>query len=84
MNETLLHALAALPHGAEFRFVDRLTALVPVSTVSDGMGLNMTVISYRERVVFGYVACRELVPDLWDLIDDTRAAIDELAEAYGV
>ena len=61
-----------------------LTALVPVSTVSDGMGLNMTVISYRERVVFGYVACRDLVPDLWDLIDDTRAAIDELAEAYGV
>ncbi len=61
-----------------------LTALVPVSTVSDGMGLNMTVISYRDRVVFGYVACRELVPDLWDLIDDTRAAIDELAEAFGV
>lgn len=44
----------------------------------------MTVISYRDRVVFGYVACRELVPDLWDLIDDTRAAIDELAEAYTV
>ena len=61
-----------------------LTAMVPVSTVSDGMGLNMTVISYRERVVFGYVACRELVPDLWDLIDDTRAAIDELAAAYKV
>lgn len=61
-----------------------LTALVPVSTVSDGMGLNMTVISYREHVVFGYVACREQVPDLWDLIDDTRAAIDELAEAFGV
>ncbi len=61
-----------------------LTALVPVSTVSDGMGLNMTVISYRERVVFGYVACRDLVPDLWDLIDDTRAAVDELAEAYRV
>ena len=61
-----------------------LTALVPVSTVSDGMGLNMTVISYRDRVVFGYVACREQVPDLWDLIDDTCAAIDELAEAFGV
>lgn len=61
-----------------------LTALIPVSTVSDGMGLNMTVISYRDRVMFGYVACREQVPDLWELIDDTRAAIDELAEAFGV
>lgn len=61
-----------------------LTSLIPVSTVGDGMGLNMTVISYRDRMVFGYVACRERVPDLWDLIDDTRNAIGELAEAFGV
>ena len=28
-NVPLIHALAALPHGPEFRFLDRLTALVP-------------------------------------------------------
>jgi 3-hydroxyacyl-[acyl-carrier-protein] dehydratase len=29
MNDPLASALAALPHGAEFRFLDRLTALDP-------------------------------------------------------
>ena len=28
-NDSLAHALAALPHGPEFRFLDRLTALDP-------------------------------------------------------
>jgi 3-hydroxyacyl-[acyl-carrier-protein] dehydratase len=29
MNDAFAHALAALPHGPEFRFLDRLTALDP-------------------------------------------------------
>ena len=29
MNDSLTNALTALPHGPEFRFLDRLTALVP-------------------------------------------------------
>jgi 3-hydroxyacyl-[acyl-carrier-protein] dehydratase len=29
MNDAFAHALAALPHGPEFRFLDRLTALEP-------------------------------------------------------
>ena len=28
-NDSLTHALAALPHGPEFRFIDKLTALEP-------------------------------------------------------
>jgi WS/DGAT/MGAT family acyltransferase len=60
-----------------------LKALVPVSTIGDGMALNMTLISYRDRLNFGYVACRERVPDLQDLITDTREAADELARAFG-
>lgn len=32
MNDLLTRALAALPHGPEFRFIDRLTALVPGQT----------------------------------------------------
>lgn len=55
-----------------------LQAHIPVSTVGDGMGLNMTVVSYRDRIDFGLVACRELVPALWDMIDEIRIAIDEL------
>jgi WS/DGAT/MGAT family acyltransferase len=41
----------------------------PVSTVSDGMGLNITVQSYLDVLDFGLVSCRELVPDLWDLLE---------------
>lgn len=58
-----------------------LTALVPVSTIGDGMALNMTVVSYRDRLDFGYVACRERVPDLQSLITDTEESIRELALA---
>ena len=41
----------------------------PVSTVIDGQGLNITVQSYVDTLDFGLVACRELVPDLEDLVD---------------
>jgi diacylglycerol O-acyltransferase / wax synthase len=32
--------------------------------------------SYLDTLDFGLVACRELVPDLWDLVD---AIVDELS-----
>ena len=49
----------------------------PVSTILDGQGLNITVQSYLDSLDFGLVACRELVPDLWDLVD---AIVDDLGE----
>ena len=48
----------------------------PVSTVTDGQGLNITVQSYLDTLDFGLVSCRELVPDLWDLVD---YCVDEVA-----
>jgi WS/DGAT/MGAT family acyltransferase len=48
----------------------------PVSTVTDGIGLNLTVQSYLDVLDFGLVSCRELVPDLWDLLD---LCVDEVA-----
>lgn len=59
----------------------QLEHFYPVSAVADGQGLNMTVQSYCGRLDFGFVACRELVPDLWDLIDDLHASMDELLTA---
>jgi diacylglycerol O-acyltransferase / wax synthase len=47
----------------------RLEHYYPVSTVSEGLGLNITVQSYEDKLDYGLVACRELVPDLWDLMD---------------
>ncbi len=37
---------------------------VPVSTVVDGQGLNITVQSYCDTLDLGLVSCRELIPDL--------------------
>jgi WS/DGAT/MGAT family acyltransferase len=50
----------------------------PVSTISDGIGLNMTVQSYNGNLDFGFVGDRELVPDLWVLVDLLHEAMDEL------
>jgi WS/DGAT/MGAT family acyltransferase len=53
----------------------KLVHYYPVSTILDGQGLNITVQSYLDSLDFGLVACRELVPDLWDMTD---AIIDDL------
>ena len=42
----------------------RLLAYYPVSAITDGQGLNITVMSYCGTMYFGLVACRELMPDL--------------------
>lgn len=55
-----------------------LKAMIPISAVGEGMGLNITVVSYRDRLDFGLVACRELVPDLWAMTEDLVVALEEL------
>ncbi|MGI9598295.1 MAG: WSD1 family O-acyltransferase, partial [Acidimicrobiales bacterium] len=56
----------------------------PVSTVVDGQGLNITVQSYVDVLDFGLVACRELVPDLWTLVDYCVDEIGVLADGLGI
>ena len=58
----------------------RMLGYYPVSVVTDGLGLNITVQSYLDDLDIGLVSCRELVPDLWDLLDRLTGSIDELAE----
>ena len=52
----------------------------PVSTIADGQGLNMTVQSYLDNLDFGLIACRKLVPDLWDLCGHLQPSLDELLD----
>ena len=53
----------------------------PVSGVAEGMGLNITVVSYLDNLDFGLISCREAVPDLWDLADFLPVAMEELLAA---
>jgi diacylglycerol O-acyltransferase len=51
----------------------------PISVISDvSGGLNITVFSYNGRVDVGIVACRDMVPDVWNLIDHLSDALEEL------
>jgi diacylglycerol O-acyltransferase len=53
----------------------------PMGPIFEGFGLNITLMSYRDRVDFGLVACPELVPDVWRIADGLRAALAELRVA---
>jgi hypothetical protein len=55
--------------------------IYPVSVVYDGMALNVTVCSYADRIGVGYVADRDVVADIDDLIPLTEKALAELEAA---
>jgi diacylglycerol O-acyltransferase / wax synthase len=57
----------------------RVVANYPVSVITDGMGLNITVMSYCGSLDFGIVADREQMRDVWKLIPWLRESLDELA-----
>jgi diacylglycerol O-acyltransferase len=59
----------------------RLEHFYPVSTLIDGQGLNMTVQSYNGNLDFGFVSDRDLVPDLWVMVDLLHEAMAELLAA---
>jgi diacylglycerol O-acyltransferase len=58
----------------------QLQANFPVSVVTDGIGLNMTVMSYRDHVDFGLVGDRKLMGDAWPLMEGLERSLDELCE----
>jgi len=55
-----------------------LQANYPVSVITDGMGLNITVMSYRGHLDFGILADRDQMPDVWKLIGWLRDGLAEL------
>jgi WS/DGAT/MGAT family acyltransferase len=59
----------------------RLKVLHPLGPVMDGAGLNVTVLSNMDSIGFGFIACKELMPELWDLSDALPGAVDELLKA---
>lgn len=56
----------------------KLVGLNPLGPVMDGAGLNITILSYVDNINWGLIACRELMPDLWDLADAIPEAQAEL------
>jgi WS/DGAT/MGAT family acyltransferase len=50
----------------------------PYSTITDGMGLNITVTSYNGNLDWGIVSDRDMVDDLWPMMDGIEKASAEL------
>jgi diacylglycerol O-acyltransferase len=56
----------------------QMVAHYPVSVITDGLGLNITVMSYCGHLDFGIVADREQMPDVWKLIGWLGESLEEL------
>lgn len=56
----------------------QVKGVFPFGPLLEGAGLNITVLSNMGHVDFGVIACRELVPDVWDIADGFGEAVDEL------
>jgi WS/DGAT/MGAT family acyltransferase len=57
----------------------QLVANYPVSVITDGMGLNITAMSYDGHLDFGIVADRDLMPDVERMIAWLDDELDALA-----
>ena len=53
----------------------------PMGPIFEGFGLNITLMSYLDRVDFGLIADPTLVPDVWRIADGLHESLDELKTA---
>ena len=61
----------------------KLLAHYPVSVITDGQGLNITLVGYLGQLHFGLVSCRELVPDIDALAGYLVDELELLVKAAG-
>ncbi|MGW0247957.1 WS/DGAT/MGAT family O-acyltransferase [Nocardia goodfellowii] len=59
----------------------KVDGMYPFGPVFHGAGLTITVLSHNGDLDFGFIACKELVPDIAALADAVPDAIDELLSA---
>ncbi|UFS98919.1 WS/DGAT/MGAT family O-acyltransferase [Nocardia huaxiensis] len=59
----------------------RVSSMYPFGPVFHGAGLTATVISTNGNLDFGFIACRELVPDVEKIADAVPEVITELLKA---
>ncbi|NNC93109.1 MAG: wax ester/triacylglycerol synthase family O-acyltransferase [Acidimicrobiia bacterium] len=69
------------PHFPLYLAGAQLVGHYPVSTITDGAALNITLHSYLGQLCFGLIADRDLVPDLWNVLAMIETEISELEAA---
>ncbi|MHA7817352.1 MAG: WS/DGAT/MGAT family O-acyltransferase [Pseudohaliea sp.] len=61
----------------------RLDGIYPASIVFDGFAMNITMVSYVDKLDFGIVACRRSLPQVQRMIDHLEEALAELEAVAG-
>jgi diacylglycerol O-acyltransferase len=56
----------------------------PVSIVTHGVGLNITLQSYRDHLDFGFIAAANILPDVQSLANALPGELAKLEAAYGL
>ena len=69
------------PQSALYLAGAELKAYYPVSIVTHGLALNVTIVSYNGSLDFGLVACKRTVPDLRSFAKHLTTAHRELLKA---
>lgn len=62
----------------------RLEHIFPVSAITNHMALNITLISYDDKLEFGVVGCRRTLPSIQRLLNHMEQELEELEEALGL
>ncbi len=62
----------------------RVVSLLPLGPPIEGAGLNVTVMSYLDRMDWGFISCRELTPHLEALAHAVEAAHQDLRKLADV
>jgi WS/DGAT/MGAT family acyltransferase len=62
----------------------QMLGMFPLGPVMDGMGLNITIMSYRGVLYWGLAADARAVPRLWDIAAAVPRALTELLKAAGL
>lgn len=68
------------PRGSLYCAGAELVSNFPISVIVDGVGLNITVVSYKDRVDFGIVGDREQIDDAWSFLEGAAHALRELED----
>ncbi|MFP5346687.1 MAG: wax ester/triacylglycerol synthase family O-acyltransferase [Actinomycetes bacterium] len=53
----------------------------PAAFLTPGIGMNITLQSYKDTLDFGFMACSDLIPDLWDMPRYMGETLTELLAA---
>jgi diacylglycerol O-acyltransferase len=62
----------------------RLEGIYPASIITEGIALNITLVSYDTQVDFGIIGCRRALPQIQRMIDYLEDSLVELEDAAGI